>query len=130
MLTHVVLFRPRPELDPPALDALIRAIEEAAREIPEVRRFTVGRQVANPPAYLAGGFPPFPYAAIVELDDRAALDAYLAHPAHAALGRAFNATLAATLIYDFDSQDAGAGLDRAALAPPPSPASSPGHAGT
>ena len=124
MLTHVVLFRPRPDLDAAAIAQLLRSIEEAARTIPEIQRFTIGRQIADPPPYLAGEFPAFPFVAIVELADRAALAAYLAHPAHAALGRAFNASLAATLIYDFDSHDARAGLDLAALTTPRPPASS------
>jgi hypothetical protein len=118
MLLHVVLFRPRPDLDPSAVSTLLRTIEAAARAVPVVRRFWVGTQIAAPPVYLAAGtFPDFPYAAIVELDDRAALEAYLAHPTHAALGRAFNASLAATLIYDYEVQDAREGLDARLITP-------------
>src|SRR5690554_5758558 len=102
MLTHIVLFRPRPDLSPSDITALIEGIERAAREIPEVRRFTVGRLTSNPPAYLAGAATEFPFAAIVEVDDRAALDAYLSHPAHVALGTAFNASLASALICDYE----------------------------
>jgi len=109
VLTHVVLFRPKPELTAAAADALIAAIERAAREIPVVRRFEIGRRTATPPAYPAGAPPDFPYVAIVTVDDRLALDAYLAHPAHQALGAAFNAALGAALIYDYDTGDVGAG---------------------
>ncbi len=104
MLTHVVLFRPKPGLGPADADALVAAIERAARDIPVVRRFEVGRQTASPPAYTAGAAPDFPFVAMVWVDDRAGLDAYLAHPAHQALGAAFNAALGAALVFDFDSE--------------------------
>jgi hypothetical protein len=109
VLTHVVLFRPKPELTGEAVDALIGAIERAAREIPVVRRFEIGRRTAASPSYPAGAPPDFPFVAIVTLDDRAALDAYLAHPAHQALGAAFNAALGAALVYDYDTEDVAAG---------------------
>jgi hypothetical protein len=104
VLTHVVLFRPKPGLAPADADALILAIERAARDIPAVRRCEVGRRTASPPAYAAGAPPDFPFMAMVWVDDRAGLDAYLAHPAHQALGAAFNAALGAALIFDFDSE--------------------------
>ena len=109
MLTHVVLFRPKPGITPADTDALVAAIERAAREIPAVRRFEVGRRTANAPAYLAGAPPDFPYVAMVWVDDRAALDTYLAHPAHQALGAAFNAALGAALVFDFDTEPVEAG---------------------
>ena len=106
MLTHVVLFRPKPGLTPADADALIAAIERAARDIPAVRRFEVGRRTASPPVYAAGAPPDFPFVAMVWVDDRAALDAYLAHPVHQALGAAFNAALGAALVFDFDCEAA------------------------
>jgi hypothetical protein len=109
VLTHVVLFRPKPELTADAAGALIAAIERAAREIPVVRRFEIGPRTVSPPAYPAAAPPDFPYVAIVTLDDRAALDAYLAHPAHQALGAAFNTALGAALVYDYDTEDVAAG---------------------
>ena len=104
MLTHVVLFRPKPGLTPADADALIAAIERAAHDIPAVRRFEVGRRTASPPAYAAGAPPDFPFVAMVWVDDRAALDAYLVHPAHQALGAAFNAALGAAQVFDFDCE--------------------------
>jgi hypothetical protein len=113
MLTHLVLFNPRPDL--PAADAerLLAALEHAAREIPQVRRFEVGRQTASPPGYAASAAAAYRYVAMVWLDDRDALDAYLAHPAHQALGAAFNATVGGALIYDLEMEDvAGGGARR------------------
>ena len=116
MLTHVVLFRPKPDLNEVDAEALIAAIERAARDIPAVRRFEIGRQIPTPPAYAAGAPPDFPFVAMVWVDDRAALDAYLAHPAHQALGSAFGAALGAALVFDFDTEMAGAGGARRLLA--------------
>ena len=115
MLTHVVLFRPRPGLTEADAARLVAALEGAARDIPAVRRFEVGRQTASPPAYAAGAAAGFPYVAMVWLDDRAGLDAYLAHPVHQALGAAFNAALGAAQIYDFETSDVDAGGARRLL---------------
>jgi len=115
VLTHVVLFRPKPGLAPADAETLVTAIERAARDIPAVRRFEVGRQTATPPPYAAGSPPDLPFVAMVWVDDRAALDAYLAHPAHQALGAAFNAALGAALIFDFDTGTVDAGGARRLL---------------
>jgi hypothetical protein len=117
MLTHLVLFRPKPGLSDGDAATLVTALEGAARRIPGVRRFQVGRQTVAPPRYAAGPPPDFPFLALVEVDDRAALDAYLAHPAHQALGAAFNASLGAAQVYDFDTEDVGAGGARRLIAP-------------
>jgi hypothetical protein len=116
VLTHVVLFRPKPELTPADAVALVAAIERAAAEIPVVRRFEVGRRTSAAPAYLAAAAPDFPYIAMVWVDDRAALDAYLSHPAHVALGAAFNAALGAALVFDFDTESVEAGGARQLIA--------------
>jgi hypothetical protein len=116
VLTHVVLFRPRPDLTSADTDALVAAIERAAGDIPAVRRFEVGRRTADGPSYVAGAAPDFPYVAMVWVDDRAGLDAYLSHPAHQALGAAFNAALGAALVFDFDTEPVDAGGARQLMA--------------
>lgn len=105
MVVHIVLFRPKSTLSEIERRALIASIEQAAAGIPAVRRFRVGRTVANPPDYLVQGFPDLPYMAMVEFDDRAGLDAYLSHQLHGDLGARFNSSLEATLIYDYDVAD-------------------------
>lgn len=110
MIVHLVLFRPKADAGPDLRDALLDAIREATRQIPTVRRFSIGRRLIDGPSYVRGGFPDFPFAALVEFDDRAGLDAYLAHPAHVALGRHFNAAADTALIYDYEVVDAGSGL--------------------
>lgn len=105
MVVHIVLFRPKATLTESERRALIASIEQASAGIPSVRRFRIGRAVANPPQYELQGFPDLPYAAIVEFDDRAGLDAYLAHQSHGELGTRFNASLEAALVYDYDITD-------------------------
>jgi len=102
---HVVLFRPRAELTHGDRDDLLEAMRAAARGIPSVRRFRVGEQVTQPQTYVLGGFPPFPYVALLEFDDEAGLNAYLTDPLHEALGTRFNAAAEAALIYDFTIAD-------------------------
>jgi len=109
VLLHLVLFEPRPDLPTESVRALVASIEQAARAIPSVRRFALGRRLTNGPSYRAGAPPPLSYTAVVSFDDRAGLDAYLAHPLHAELGRLFNDTLAAALIYDYETRDAAEG---------------------
>lgn len=106
MVVHVVLFRPKAGLEVAAERALLDALARAASGIPSVRRFRVGRTLDGAPTYVQQGFPPFPYCGLVEFASREGLLAYLQHPLHGDLGRLFNETLEAALIYDFDMQEA------------------------
>jgi hypothetical protein len=106
MIVHIVLFRPRADLDDGARHALVAAIQDAASGAASVRQFTVGRRLATGPAYLAPPQGDFPYAAIVTFDDREGLDAYLRDPVHLELSRVFNASLEAAVIVDYDAYDA------------------------
>ena len=101
MITHLVLFRPRPDVADEERDALFEAMRVAAREIPTVRRFRVGRHLETPPQYRMSGFPEFPWVALLDFDDEAGLRTYLAHPLHLELGARFNAAADAALIYDY-----------------------------
>ena len=105
MIVHVVLFRPRPDVTDAERDGLLEAMRRAALEIPSVRRFRVGRHIAEPVPYVMGGFPPFSWVALLEFDDEAGLRAYLSHPLHVALGQRFNAAAEAAMIYDYTLTD-------------------------
>jgi hypothetical protein len=105
MTVHVVLFRPRPDLDEEAREGLLVAMRTAARDIPGVRRFRIGQHIAQPIPYVISGFPDFPWVALLEFDDEAGLRAYLAHPLHVALGQRFNAAAEAAMIYDYTVTD-------------------------
>lgn len=104
MVFHVVLFHPRPDLSAADRVALIDAIEDALRRIPSIRRFQVGRRIRHGAGYEALMNVDLDYAAILEFDDLAGLQAYLHHPAHEALGKRFMQSLAASAIYDYAMQ--------------------------
>jgi hypothetical protein len=102
MIQHILLFRPRPTLTPDERHALAEAFEAAVRGVPGIRRFRIGRRVTHGREYERLMREDFQYAAVIEFDDVASLEAYLAHPAHDALGARFMASLDAGLIYDYD----------------------------
>jgi len=104
MLLHVVLFRPKLGISETDRTAMFAALNEAAREIPTVRRFRIGSRVTHGAAYETVMTEDFPFAAIIEFDDLAGLQAYLRHPKHEALGRLFYQLQAAALAYDYEAQ--------------------------
>ena len=81
---------------------MFAALNAAAREIPTVRRFQVGTRVTHGAAYEKMMPHDFPFAAIVEFDDLAGLQAYLRHPAHERLGELFYQLQDAALAYDYE----------------------------
>lgn len=107
MIFHVVLFTPRADSTPAEKAGIIRAFETALGQIPSVRRFHVGRRVTHQAGYESLMRVPLDYAAILEFDDLAGLQAYLRHPAHDALGPRFMRLLEASQIFDYEMQ----GLD-------------------
>ena len=102
MIAHVVLFRPRRDLQEEARQALVAAFEAALAGIPSIRRARVGRRLILGRAYEALMRADYPYVAILEFADRAALVAYLEHPAHAQLAARFFSTFDEALMYDFE----------------------------
>ncbi len=106
MIAHVILFRPRPDLLPGDREALAAAIERGLREIPSIRRFRLGRRVRHGAGYEGGMSEDLEFAAIIEFDDLAGLQAYLAHPSHADLGARFTSSMASGVIYDYELVEA------------------------
>src|SRR5688572_23925462 len=102
MIAHVVLFRPRRDLAPDARAALTEAFGAAIRQIPSIRRVRVGRRVIHGRPYEALMHVDYEYAAILEFEDLAGLQAYLAHPAHDQLASRFFSASADALMYDFE----------------------------
>jgi hypothetical protein len=105
MVLHIVLFRPNAGIADADRSALLAALEHAATRIPSVRRFHVGRRVTHGRGYEQQMTQDFPYAAVVEFDDLAGLQAYLRHPAHEELGARFQQMLDVGLIYDYEVVD-------------------------
>jgi hypothetical protein len=110
MITHLVLFRPRPDLSDTDRRALADALTTALRDIPSIRGARVGRRVTHGRPYEALMRVDYSYAAVLEFDDVAGLKAYLEHPAHAALGAMFFACFEDALMYDFELKEGAAGI--------------------
>ena len=104
MISHVVLFRPKPTLSAEERLALIEALRHAVTDIPAISRATVGTRILlNRPGYETHMAEHYEYSAILEFDSDADLRAYLDHPAHNDLGRMLFSAAEAVLAYDFES---------------------------
>jgi hypothetical protein len=102
MVLHIVLFRPRPDVREADRLAMFDALSVAATEIPSVRRFLIGRRVTHGASYERLISHDYPFAAIIEFDDLAGLQAYLQHPKHQTLGDLFYSLQESALAYDYE----------------------------
>jgi len=112
MIVHVVLFRLKPGLSEDARDALAAALSRATREIPSIRAARLGSRITIGRAYEQLMTTDYSFAAILEFDDRSALQTYLDHPAHEQLAQRFYASVGEALTYDFELWDSDEGLER------------------
>jgi hypothetical protein len=104
VISHVVLFRPRPTLSAEERTALIEALKAAVSGIASLKRTSIGTRILlNRPGYETRMAEHFEYSAILEFDSEADLRDYLDHPAHTALGRLLFTMADAVLAYDFKS---------------------------
>jgi hypothetical protein len=110
VIAHIVLFRPRPDLATSDRQRLWDALSTALTAIPSIRRVRVGRRVTHGGAYEQLMRSNYQYAAILEFDDLAGLQAYLEHPAHDALAERFFAAFEEALMYDFELEEGIEGL--------------------
>ena len=102
MVSHVVLFKPHPDLSADDRRALAAAFERAVREIPTVRGVRFGQRVTHGAGYESVVPDSADYFAMIDFDDLAGLQAYLRHPAHDELGARFGTSLSSALVYDFE----------------------------
>lgn len=111
MIAHVILFRPKADLDAAGRARLFGAMRAAHRAIPQISRFAVGQRVRNGRPYeeIARDFPFF---ALLEFETQADFDAYLAHAAHEELGAEFYLASEAAEAYDFETGEMPGVLDR------------------
>jgi hypothetical protein len=101
-----VLFSPKPDLSIENRRGLLEALVAAAREIPAIRRFRVGKRVKHGlPGYEEMMRDEYEFAAIVEFDDVEGLKSYLTHASHATIGRHFTSSAARSLAYDYEVLD-------------------------
>ncbi len=102
MISHIVLFRPKPTLTAGERALILEALHHAIDGIPFLRRASIGRRIRlNRPGYETLMTEHFEYAAVFEFDSEANLRSYLDHPAHADLGKRLFASAEAVLAYDF-----------------------------
>ena len=102
MIAHVVLMKPRPDLPDNQRRAFVELFETAVRAIPHLTGVRVGRRIRTGAAYDQLSPDSGDYVAFIEFEDRAGLDAYLRHPAHAELGSRFYQVLSAAQVYDYE----------------------------
>ena len=110
MITHAVLFRPRPGLAADERAGLVDALRLAIRSIPSIRRARVGRRVTHGRPYEQAMRVNYEFAALLDFDDLAGLTAYLEHPAHETLAKRFFEAIDEALIYDFELEEGEEGL--------------------
>jgi hypothetical protein len=106
LIVHVVLFEPRSDLDEADRERVLADLRAAATAIPTVRSCRIGRRIRHGlPGYETSMKVDYQYVAFIEFDDRAGLEAYLRHPAHATAGRHFTESAAHGLAYDYEVSD-------------------------
>ena len=117
MIWHVVLLKPRADLPATERRGLAEAFRRAVTAIPTVRGARFGRRTTHGAGYEQHAPDAAAFIAIVEFDDRAGLQAYLAHAAHDELAVLFGQALSAALVYDFEMLAEGTDGLRGAIEP-------------
>jgi len=102
VISHVVLFRPRPTLTDDQRQTLVNALRRAVEGIPQIKRAMIGKRLLlDRPGYETQMAEHYEYSAILEFDSEADLRAYLDDPHHAELGKLLFTSADAVLAYDF-----------------------------
>jgi hypothetical protein len=95
MLHHTVLFRWRPGTTPERSAQLARRLEALQGVVPEVRAIHAGPN-------LDASASEWPFVLLVIVEDQAALQRYLAHPAHVAVAKEIAEVRVARLAADLE----------------------------
>ena len=110
MLLHLVLFRPRPDLDGTGRQRLAGALSAAIQQIPSVRRARVGRRITHGRSYEQLMRVDYTHVAMLEFDDVTGLKEYLEHPSHDQLAARFFEAFEEALMYDYEVADGEDGI--------------------
>jgi hypothetical protein len=102
VIVHLVLFTPRVDLSPDERRRVASALAEATRGIPSVRRVRVGRLMRHGAGYEQTQASAPELAALIEFDDLAGLQAYLAHALHEPLATLLDASVSSMAAYDYE----------------------------
>ena len=96
VIHHIVLFRFAPTASPLAVEAAGAALLGLEGRVPEIRRMAFGLNLADSRSE-------YTHALLVEVDDMAAVQRYLDHPAHVEVVKKFVAPFReARLAIDFE----------------------------
>lgn len=98
MLLHIVLIRPRPDLDAGAIDRLSRALGGLQRRVPGIIGYNWGPNVSR--ERLGRGYE---YGYLLVFDSIASRDGYLAHPERSKLRQFEEAVIQEALIFDIEA---------------------------
>ena len=106
MISHIVLFNPRPDVTIEQRRSFALTISETCRSIPTVRAARLGRSKEINSGYPRSfGEKTYPYAAVIDFDSETELVAYLQHPLHRELGRLFWETCESTVVLEVEMMD-------------------------
>jgi hypothetical protein len=111
VVEHIVLFKPRAGLTDAQRQTLAATMKEAIRDIPHLRRARFGHRVFTGRPYEQMMRADYPFVAILEFDDHAALKAYMVHPVHERLGEVFFECFEDALMYDYALDEGEAAID-------------------
>jgi hypothetical protein len=107
MISHIVLFEPKPGLSESDVRDFAQHLKAAMTAVPSVRRAMVGRKVdVDSGSDRNFGDAAYSFSAVVEFDDYKGLIDYLQHQKHAELGRLFWQHAARTVVLEVESVDA------------------------
>lgn len=98
MLTHIVIWKYRADVEQPMRDEHVARLKRLASVIPDIESFSVGFDVLKLPRSYDTGL-------VAVFRDRAALDAYTIHPEHilvADMGRNISEHVASVDFVDVD----------------------------
>jgi len=106
MISHIVLFEPKPDLSESDVRDFAQHLKAAMTAVPSVRRAVVGRKVEIHSSGRNFGDATYSFSAVVEFDDSKGLIEYLQHPKHVELGRLFWLHCAKAVVLEVESVDA------------------------
>jgi len=100
MITHVVLFRFKPENKAANLDEAVRRLRSMVGRVPTLRALEVGLHGAAPSPRACD------LALVTRFDDWAGLAVYADHPAHGTVKEFLAGVIEASHVVDYESDDA------------------------
>jgi hypothetical protein len=106
VISHIVLFNPKPDVTPDQRRSFALAVRETCRSIDVVQAARIGRAKDVPAGYSRSlGEKTYQYAAVLDFDTEADLVKYLQHPLHRELGRLFWETCESTIVVEVEMKD-------------------------